>query len=141
MRGMAAAEPDRALAKTWTVLRDIGLPRDGEINIVQGEDKGARSLLKAEFSTSAGEGIRVSGTTRVLETDAEDKLSPVSIRAPIKLAKGRTEADLLAISVGVANRSGGDLAAPVSRSRKWVCRRLNQAGWRTAPVWSPLFVF
>ncbi len=50
-------------------LRDIGWPHDGEINIVQGEDMGARSLLKTEFSAVPGEGIRVSGTTRIIEAD------------------------------------------------------------------------
>ncbi len=50
-------------------LRDIEWPHDGEINIVQGEDMGARSLLQTEFSTIPGEGIRVSGTTRLIEMD------------------------------------------------------------------------
>ncbi|WP_291729720.1 PhzF family phenazine biosynthesis protein [Leisingera sp. F5] len=45
-------------------LRDIGWPHDGEIDIVQGEDIGAKSLLKAKISSIPGEGIRVSGATR-----------------------------------------------------------------------------
>lgn len=49
-------------------LRDIGWPHEGEINIVQGEDMGARSLLKTELSSMPGEGIRVTGTTRIIET-------------------------------------------------------------------------
>ena len=56
-------------------LRDIGWPNDGEIDIVQGEDMGARSLLKTEFSTMRGEGIRVSGTTRIIEADATSRNS------------------------------------------------------------------
>jgi PhzF family phenazine biosynthesis protein len=47
-------------------LRDIGWPHDGEIDIVQGEDMGARSLLKASISAAQGEGIRVSGRTRII---------------------------------------------------------------------------
>ncbi len=83
-------------------LRDIEWPHDGEINIVQGEDMGARSLLKTEFSTIPGEGIRVSGATRIIKTETkpgnENIPSPVTILAPIKLAEGKTEADLLAAS-------------------------------------------
>jgi PhzF family phenazine biosynthesis protein len=44
-------------------LRDSGWPHGGAIDIVQGDDMGARSLLRAEI----GEGIRVSGTTRTIE--------------------------------------------------------------------------
>jgi PhzF family phenazine biosynthesis protein len=47
-------------------LRDIGWPHGGAIDIVQGEDMGARSLLRAEIGATPGEGIRVSGTTRIL---------------------------------------------------------------------------
>lgn len=47
-------------------LRDIGWPHGGAIEIVQGEDMGARSLLHAEIGETAGEGIRVSGTTRTI---------------------------------------------------------------------------
>lgn len=47
-------------------LRDIGWPHGGRIDIVQGEDMGARSLLRAEFSRVAGSSIRVSGTAMVL---------------------------------------------------------------------------
>lgn len=45
-------------------LRDRGWPHGGAIEIVQGEDMGARSLLLAEIGRMAGEGIRVSGATR-----------------------------------------------------------------------------
>lgn len=68
-------------------LRDIGWPHEGEISIVQGEDMGARSLLQTEFSTVPGEGIRVSGTTRIIETAATlpkgETISPVTVFVPI----------------------------------------------------------
>jgi PhzF family phenazine biosynthesis protein len=47
-------------------LRDLGWPHGGVIDIVQGEDMGARSLLRAEIPAAAGSSIRVSGTARVL---------------------------------------------------------------------------
>ena len=47
-------------------LRDISWPHGGAIDIVQGEDMGARSLLRAEIGETPGEGIRVSGTTRII---------------------------------------------------------------------------
>lgn len=47
-------------------LRDIGWPHGGVIDIVQGEDMGMRSRLRAEFSPVAGSSIRVSGTARIL---------------------------------------------------------------------------
>lgn len=48
-------------------LRDIDWPHHGEINVVQGEDMGMRSLLKAEISSAPGSSIRVSGTARLIE--------------------------------------------------------------------------
>jgi PhzF family phenazine biosynthesis protein len=48
-------------------LRDIGWPHQGGIDIVQGEDMGATSLLRTEIGQSRGEGIRVSGATRIIE--------------------------------------------------------------------------
>lgn len=48
-------------------LRDIDWPHRGEINVVQGEDMGMRSLLKAEISPISGSSIRVSGTARLIE--------------------------------------------------------------------------
>lgn len=48
-------------------LRDIGWPHGGAIDLVQGEDMGATSLLHAEFDDIPGKGIRVSGTTRVID--------------------------------------------------------------------------
>lgn len=47
-------------------LRDIAWPHGGSIDIVQGEDMGARSRLHAEISDVAGSSIRVSGTARVM---------------------------------------------------------------------------
>lgn len=45
-------------------LRDIGWPHGGAIDIVQGEDMGAKSLLHAEITDVPGAAIRVSGTVR-----------------------------------------------------------------------------
>jgi PhzF family phenazine biosynthesis protein len=47
-------------------LRDLGWPHGGAIDIVQGEDMGARSLLRAEIAPAVGSSIRVSGTARVM---------------------------------------------------------------------------
>jgi len=47
-------------------LRDISWPHGGAIDIVQGEDMGMRSLLRAEFSDEAGSSVKVSGTARVM---------------------------------------------------------------------------
>ncbi|MCP3382810.1 PhzF family phenazine biosynthesis protein [Bradyrhizobium sp. CCGUVB4N] len=48
-------------------LRDIGWPHGGAIDIVQGEDMGARSLIRAEIGAAKGSSIRVSGTARFME--------------------------------------------------------------------------
>ena len=48
-------------------LRDINWPHGGDINIVQGEDMGSKSLINAQFSDTAGESIAVSGSVRSLE--------------------------------------------------------------------------
>ncbi len=48
-------------------LRDIGWPHRGVIDIVQGEDMGMRSRLRAEISPTPGSSIRVSGTARVMQ--------------------------------------------------------------------------
>ena len=48
-------------------LRDIGWPHGGAIDIVQGEDMGMRSLIRAEIGETAGSSIRVSGTARVMD--------------------------------------------------------------------------
>jgi PhzF family phenazine biosynthesis protein len=47
-------------------LRDIGWPHAGAIDIVQGEDMGMRSLIRAEIGEIAGSSIRVSGTARIM---------------------------------------------------------------------------
>ena len=48
-------------------LRDIGWPHGGAIDIVQGEDMGARSLIRAQIGEMAGSSIRVSGTARFMD--------------------------------------------------------------------------
>ena len=48
-------------------LRDIGWQHGGAIDIVQGEDMGARSLIRAEIGEMAGSSIRVSGTARFMD--------------------------------------------------------------------------
>jgi PhzF family phenazine biosynthesis protein len=47
-------------------LRDIAWPHGGVIDIVQGEDMGMRSRLRAEISSVPGSSIRVSGTARIM---------------------------------------------------------------------------
>jgi PhzF family phenazine biosynthesis protein len=47
-------------------LRDREWPHGGAIDIVQGEDMGMRSLLRAEIPPEAGSSIRVSGTARLM---------------------------------------------------------------------------
>jgi PhzF family phenazine biosynthesis protein len=49
-------------------LRDLKWPHGGEIEIVQGEDMGMRSRLRAAISTKVGGSIRVSGTARVMRS-------------------------------------------------------------------------
>ena len=47
-------------------LRDIGWPHAGGIDVVQGEDMGMRSRLRADIPAEAGASIRVSGSARVM---------------------------------------------------------------------------
>lgn len=47
-------------------LRDRSWPHGGAIDIVQGEDMGMRSLLRAEFSGVAGSSVRISGNARLM---------------------------------------------------------------------------
>jgi len=47
-------------------LRDTQWPHNGKINVVQGEDRGKRSLLLAEFDHKTGSSIRVSGQARLM---------------------------------------------------------------------------
>lgn len=49
-------------------LRDVAWPHGGLIDVVQGEDMGMRSCLRAEISPTPGSSIRVSGTARVMKT-------------------------------------------------------------------------
>lgn len=49
-------------------LRDINWPHEGDISIIQGEDMGARSSLRAEFSDIPASSIRVSGGTRQISS-------------------------------------------------------------------------
>ena len=48
-------------------LRDIEWPHAGSIEIIQGEDMGMRSRLRAEFTNEPGSSIRVSGSARIME--------------------------------------------------------------------------
>ncbi len=48
-------------------LRDIAWPHGGAIDIVQGEDMGMRSRLRAEIPVEPGSSIRVSGAARVMQ--------------------------------------------------------------------------
>lgn len=48
-------------------LRDLGWRHGGVIDIVQGEDMGARSLLHAEIPEAFGSSIRVSGAVRLID--------------------------------------------------------------------------
>ena len=47
-------------------LRDLGWPHGGHIEVVQGEDMGMRSRLRADIGAAPGSSIRVSGTARRL---------------------------------------------------------------------------
>lgn len=51
-------------------LRDLGWPHGGAIELVQGEDMGMRSRLRAEISPIPGSSIRVSGTARIMRTSS-----------------------------------------------------------------------
>lgn len=48
-------------------LRDLGWPHGGSIEIIQGEDMGMRSLLRADIGAEPGGSIRVSGSARIME--------------------------------------------------------------------------
>lgn len=47
-------------------LRAIDWPHHGVIDIIQGEDMGMRSILKAEITSGPGNSIRVSGAARII---------------------------------------------------------------------------
>jgi PhzF family phenazine biosynthesis protein len=56
-----------AAAALGGYLRDIAWPHAGVIDIVQGEDMGCRSLLRAEIPPERGSSVRVSGRVRIIE--------------------------------------------------------------------------
>jgi PhzF family phenazine biosynthesis protein len=47
-------------------LRDLGWPHGGAIEVIQGEDMGQRSRLRAEIPPEPGSSVRVSGSARLL---------------------------------------------------------------------------
>lgn len=49
-------------------LRDLGWPHGGQIDVVQGEDMGMRSRLRAYISPLPASSIRVSGTARIMQS-------------------------------------------------------------------------
>jgi len=51
-------------------LRDLGWPHGGTIEVVQGEDMGMRSRLRADIGPAPGASIRVSGTARMMDGPA-----------------------------------------------------------------------
>jgi len=53
-----------ATAALGGYLRELGWPHGGRIDVVQGEDMGARSLLQADIGPEPEGAIRVSGTAR-----------------------------------------------------------------------------
>ena len=56
-----------AAAALGGYLRDIGWPHGGEVEIIQGEDMGMRSLLNIRISDEPGGSIRVAGTARPMD--------------------------------------------------------------------------
>ncbi|MCF8481039.1 MAG: PhzF family phenazine biosynthesis protein [Rhodospirillum sp.] len=55
-----------ATAALGGYLRDLGWPHGGVIDVVQGEDMGMRSRLRAEIPPQSGASIRVSGAARLI---------------------------------------------------------------------------
>ncbi len=55
-----------ATAALGGYLRDLGWPHGGAIEVIQGEDMGMRSRLRAEIPPEPGGSIRVSGTARLM---------------------------------------------------------------------------
>ena len=47
-------------------LRDLGWPHGGVIHIVQGEDMGMRSMIRADVPERRGSSVRVSGSARIM---------------------------------------------------------------------------
>ncbi|MBO1024916.1 PhzF family phenazine biosynthesis protein [Ochrobactrum sp. SD129] len=48
-------------------LRDLGWPHGGSIEVIQGEDMGSPSHLRADIGNERGSSIRLSGTARLME--------------------------------------------------------------------------
>jgi len=48
-------------------LRDLDWPHGGSIEVIQGEDMGMRSRLRADIAAEPGSSIRVSGKVRIME--------------------------------------------------------------------------
>ena len=48
-------------------LRDLEWPHQGSIDIIQGEDMGMRSRIRADITAEPGSSIRVSGSARIME--------------------------------------------------------------------------
>ncbi|QWK77776.1 PhzF family phenazine biosynthesis protein [Ochrobactrum sp. BTU1] len=48
-------------------LRDLGWPHGGSIEVIQGEDMGSPSHLRADIGNERGGSIRLSGTARLME--------------------------------------------------------------------------
>ena len=59
-----------AAAALGGYLRDINWPHGGEVDIIQGEDMGMRSLLNIRISDEPGGSIRVAGTARPMDNTA-----------------------------------------------------------------------
>jgi PhzF family phenazine biosynthesis protein len=57
-----------ATAALGGYLRDLAWPHGGHIDIVQGEEMGMRSRLRADISPVPGGSIRVSGTARIMQS-------------------------------------------------------------------------
>ncbi|AVA20138.1 MULTISPECIES: PhzF family phenazine biosynthesis protein [unclassified Rhizobium] len=51
-------------------LRDIAWPHGGAVDIIQGEDMGMRSRLRADIPAAVGSSIRVSGEARLMDPKA-----------------------------------------------------------------------
>lgn len=56
-----------AAAALAGMLRDLGRPASGVVDLVQGEDMGKRSRLRVEFDSTIGDSVRVSGDVRHLD--------------------------------------------------------------------------
>ena len=63
--GLRIDHPD-GLADPAGYLRDLQWPHGGAIDLIQGEDMGMRSRLRAEIPPTPGASIRISGTVRIL---------------------------------------------------------------------------